>query len=262
VSTVTQAPTLVSTGEAGRAAIALNDVSKRYSGGNGVLALDGISLQVRPGEFVCLVGASGCGKSTMLNIISDLDRPTSGTVSVDGHAALMFQESALFPWLSALDNVAAPLRLKGVDRKEREAQAMDYVSAVHLADFAERRPHELSGGMRQRVAIARTLATQAPVLLMDEPFGALDAMTRDLLHDELENIWAARHLSVLFVTHNVREAVRLGDRVLLLSSRPGRVVQEYAVDVERPRRIEDPAVSALAGEITNALRAEVARHGH
>jgi NitT/TauT family transport system ATP-binding protein len=244
-----------------RPAVALDRVTKRYAGNSGVLALDGISLTARPGEFVCLVGASGCGKSTVLNIVSGLDRPTSGAVAVDGHAALMFQESALFPWLSALDNVATPLRLKGVGRKEREAQARDYLAAVHLADFADRRPHELSGGMRQRVAIARTLATQAPVLLMDEPFGALDAMTRDLLHDELESIWRQRNLTVLFVTHNVREAVRLGDRVVLLSSRPGRIVQEYDVSFDRPRRIEAPAVSALAGEITSALRQEVSRHG-
>jgi NitT/TauT family transport system ATP-binding protein len=244
-----------------RPAVALDRVTKRYAGNSGILALDGISLTARPGEFVCLVGASGCGKSTLLNIFSGLDRPTSGAVAVDGHAALMFQESALFPWLSALDNVATPLRLNGVGRKEREAQARDYLAAVHLADFADRRPHELSGGMRQRVAIARTLATQAPVLLMDEPFGALDAMTRDLLHDELESIWRQRNLTVLFVTHNVREAVRLGDRVVLLSSRPGRIVREYDVGFDRPRRIEAPAVSALAGEITSALRKEVSRHG-
>ena len=244
-----------------RPAVALQGVTKRYGGQNGVLALDGISLNVRPGEFLTLVGASGCGKSTLLNLVSGLDQPTSGSVEVDGRAAFMFQEHALFPWLSALDNVATPLRLKGVGKKDREAQARDYLAAVHLADFADRRPHELSGGMRQRVAIARTLATHAPVLLMDEPFGSLDAMTRDLLHDELESIWRERKLTVLFVTHNVREAVRLGDRVVLLSSRPGRIVAEYDVAIDRPRRIEDPTVSALAGEITAALRKEVARHG-
>ena len=242
-------------------AVALERVTKRYAGGDGILALDGVSLTVRPGEFVTLVGASGCGKSTLLNLVSGLDQPTSGSVEVDGHAAFMFQDHALFPWLSALDNVATPLRLKGVGKKEREAQARDYLKTVHLSDFADRRPHELSGGMRQRVAIARTLATQAPVLLMDEPFGSLDAMTRDLLHDELESIWRDRNLTVLFVTHNVREAVRLGDRVVLLSSRPGRIVAEYDVAIDRPRRIEDPTVSTLAGEITAALRKEVARHG-
>jgi NitT/TauT family transport system ATP-binding protein len=244
-----------------RPTVALEQVTKRYAGDNGILALDGITLSVRRGEFLTLVGASGCGKSTLLNLVSGLDRPTSGSVQVDGQAAFLFQEHALFPWLSALDNVATPLRLRGVGRKDREAQARDYLEAVHLADFADRRPHELSGGMKQRVAIARTLATQAPVLLMDEPFGALDAMTRDLLHDELESIWAERNLTVLFVTHNVREAVRLGDRVVLLSSRPGRIVSQYDVAIERPRRIEDRDVSQLAGEITDALRKEVARHG-
>jgi len=242
-------------------AVALDRVTKRYAGENGVLALDGISLTVRRGEFLTLVGASGCGKSTLLNLVSGLDQPTSGSVEVDGQAAFMFQEHALFPWLSALDNVATPMRLKGVGAKDREAQARDYLEAVHLADFADRRPHELSGGMKQRVAIARTLATRAPVLLMDEPFGALDAMTRDLLHDELESIWRERNLTVLFVTHNVREAVRLGDRVVLLSSRPGRIVEEYDVASDRPRRIEDRGVCALASEITAALRKEVARHG-
>ncbi|MDQ1536468.1 MAG: sulfonate transport system ATP-binding protein [Actinomycetota bacterium] len=242
-------------------AVALDAVTKRYAGANGVLALDGISLTARPGEFLTLVGASGCGKSTLLNLVSGLDQPTTGSVDVQGHAAFMFQDHALFPWLSALDNVATPLRLKGIGKKAREAQAREYLEAVHLADFADRRPHELSGGMRQRVAIARTLATEAPVLLMDEPFGALDAMTRDLLHDELESIWRERNLTVLFVTHNVREAVRLGDRVVLLSSRPGRIVAEYDVAFDRPRRIEDPAVSALAAEVTAALRKEVARHG-
>jgi NitT/TauT family transport system ATP-binding protein len=252
---------LVDQPSVGHPVVALDQVTKRYAGENGLLALDGISLAVHQGEFLTLVGASGCGKSTLLNLVSGLDRPTSGSVEVEGQAAFMFQEHALFPWLSALDNVATPLRLNGVGRKDREAQALDYLDAVHLADFAHRRPHELSGGMKQRVAIARTLATRAPVLLMDEPFGALDAMTRDLLHDEVESIWRERNLTVLFVTHNVREAVRLGDRVVLLSSRPGRIVAEYAVAIDRPRRIEDRAVSELAGHITDALRKEVARHG-
>ena len=242
-------------------AVELTSVSKRYGGGRGTLALDGINLSVKPGEFVCLVGASGCGKSTLLNIVSGLDQPTSGDVEVQGRPAFMFQEHALMPWLSALDNVALPMRLAGVARGEREERGRELLATVHLSDSADRRPHELSGGMRQRVALARTLATEASVLLMDEPFGALDAMTRDLLHDELESIWRARGLAVLFVTHNVREAVRLGDRVILLSSRPGRVVSEYNVDLPRPRRFDDPAVTASTGEITVALRREVARHG-
>ena len=165
------------------------------------------------------------------------------------------------PWLSALDNVALPMRLAGLSKEARTERAMELLALVHLSDAAQRRPHELSGGMRQRVALARTLATDSTVLLMDEPFGALDAMTRDLLHDELESIWRARALTVLFVTHNVREAVRLGDRVVLLSSRPGRVVEDYRMELARPRRFDDPEVTGTTGDITAALRREVARHG-
>ena len=196
-------------------AVVLDGVTKRYA--TGTLALDGIDLRVARGEFVCFVGASGCGKSTLLNIISNLDQATSGSVSVVGHPALMFQEHALMPWLSALDNVALPMRLAGVPKGERLERA--------------------------------------------QALGALDAMTRDLLHDELESVWRARGLTVLFVTHNVREAVWLADRVILLSSRPGRVVQEYRIDVPRPRRLEDPAVGQATAQITAALRKEVARHG-
>jgi NitT/TauT family transport system ATP-binding protein len=158
-------------------------------------------------------------------------------------------------------NVELALRLRGVPRNERRSRAEDLLQLVHLADFYRHRPHELSGGMRQRVALARALAQEADVLLMDEPFGALDAMTRDILHDELERIWQERELSVLFVTHNVREAARLGDRVIVLTSRPGRVADEFAVDIERPRRIDSPPVSGLAARITDRLREEVARHG-
>ncbi|HEX2705399.1 MAG TPA: ABC transporter ATP-binding protein [Candidatus Lustribacter sp.] len=242
-------------------AVVLDRVTKRYGSAQTSLALEGISLSVRRGEFVCLVGASGCGKSTLLNLVSGLDKPTSGRVSAEARPAFMFQEHALLPWLSALDNVAMPMRLAGVDKPERTRRATEFLAAVHLADAADRRPHELSGGMRQRVALARTLATESPVLLMDEPFGALDAMTRDLLHDELESIWRQRGLTVLFVTHNVREAVRLADRVVLLSSRPGRVVQEYPIEIGRPRRYDNHEVSHAAAEITAALRQEVARHG-
>ena len=175
----------------------------------------------------------------------------------------MFQEAALFPWLTVAGNVELALRLKPgqkLGRKERRAWAESLLRSVHLEGFAYRRPHELSGGMRQRVALARAFAQDADVLLMDEPFGALDAMTRDLLHDELERLWVDRSFTVLFVTHNVREAARLSDRVVLLSSRPGRVVDEFAVDIERPRRIDSPEVSGLAARITDRLREEVRRH--
>jgi NitT/TauT family transport system ATP-binding protein len=172
----------------------------------------------------------------------------------------MFQEAALFPWLTVRSNVELALRLRGVKRAERKERAEALLRTVHLEGFADKRPFELSGGMRQRVAIARAFAQDAEILLMDEPFGALDAMTRDLLHDELESLWRDRSFTVLFVTHNVREAARLGDRVVLLSSRPGRVVEEFRVDVDRPRRIEDPEVASLAGDITARLREEVRRH--
>jgi NitT/TauT family transport system ATP-binding protein len=244
-------------------AVSVQGVSKVFGRGeHAVLALDKISLDVKTGEFVCLVGASGCGKTTLLNLIAGLDRPTAGTVTVAGErTALLFQEAALFPWLTVGANVELALRLRGVAKKERRGEAMQLLDLVHLSDFYRHRPHELSGGMRQRVALARALAQQADVLLMDEPFGALDAMTRDILHDELERIWGERKLSVLFVTHNVREAARLSDRTVLLTSRPGRVADEFAVDIPRPRRIDSPPVSSLAGRITDRLREEVARHG-
>jgi NitT/TauT family transport system ATP-binding protein len=242
-------------------AVRIEDVSKVFGhGGGAVHALDGVSLEVAAGEFVCLVGASGCGKSTLLNLVAGLDRPSAGRVDARGRVALMFQEAALFPWLTVRRNVELAFRLRGVGKAERRERTEQLLRTVHLETFAAKCPHELSGGMRQRVAIARAFAQDADVLLMDEPFGALDAMTRDLLHDELEQLWRDRSFSVLFVTHNVREAVRLGDRVVLLSSRPGRVAAEFAVDVDRPRRIEDPEVSSLAGEITARLREEVRRH--
>lgn len=227
-----------------------------------VAALDRISLDVTRGEFVCLVGASGCGKSTLLHLLAGLDSPTSGGLLVNGRTALMFQEPALFPWMTVAGNVGLALRLRGVPRRQRRALISSLLEMVHLDGFASRRPHELSGGMRQRVALARALAQDADVLLMDEPFGSLDAMTRDLLHAELERLWTERGFTVLFVTHNVREAVRLADRVLVLTSRPGRVSASFDVDIPRPRRIETPAVSALAGEITDRLSLEVRRHGH
>jgi NitT/TauT family transport system ATP-binding protein len=238
------------------------EVSKVYGDRtNAVHALDRINLEVQTGEFVCLVGASGCGKSTLLSLIAGLDQPSAGSLEVEGRASLMFQDAALFPWLTATGNVELPLRLDGVARAERRARAQELLRLVNLGEFDGKRPHELSGGMRQRVALARALAQRADVLLMDEPFGALDAMTRDVLHDEVERIWRDAGVGVLFVTHNVREAVRLGDRVVMLSSRPGRVTAEFSVDIRRPRRIDSPEVATLAATITDQLRAEVIRHG-
>lgn len=241
-------------------AIRIEGLSKRFAA-NGPLVLDNVSLTIKPGEFVCLLGASGCGKSTLLNIIAGLDDPSAGSVDVaSGNAAVMFQESALFPWLTARRNVEIALRLRGVLRTERRAKALELLDVVNLADAAEKRPHELSGGMRQRVALARALAQDRQVLLMDEPFAALDAITRDLLHEELERVWRETGRTIVFVTHNVREAARLGQRVLLMSSRPGRIVNEWVVDDSAARRIESPAVAELSIEITEQLRKEIRRN--
>jgi NitT/TauT family transport system ATP-binding protein len=225
-----------------------------------VVALDGVDLTVRRHEFVSLLGASGCGKSTLLGILAGLDRPTSGTATVDGRVGLMFQESALFPWMTVAGNINTALRLRGIARRERPARTAELLESVHLGGFGNRRPHELSGGMRQRAALARALAQGAETLLMDEPFGALDAITREILHGEVERHWAEHDLTIVFVTHDVREAVRLGDRVVLLSSRPGRVVSQFDVSLARPRSLDASDVNELAVAITAELHQEVRRH--
>src|SRR6201986_5216048 len=212
------------------AAVTPARVSKVYGRGPpAVPALDQVSLAAEPGEFTCLIGASGCGKSTLLSLVAGLDQPTSGEITVNGRVALMFQEPGLFPWLTAAGNVELALRARKVPRAERKARTLELLDAVHLGGFAGKRPHELSGGMRQRVALARALAQDADVLLMDEPFGALDAITRALLHEELEGVWHQTGLTIVFVTHNVREAARLGDRIVLLASRPGRLAADFDV---------------------------------
>lgn len=242
-------------------AVRLGGVVKRFGRGpTAVTALDGVSLSVAVGEFVCVLGASGCGKSTMLHLIAGLEAPSAGEVTVDGRVALMFQESALLPWRTAVGNVELALELTGVPRPQRRERAMHLLSLVRLDGFADRRPHELSGGMRQRVALARALAQGADVLVMDEPFGALDAITRDVLHDEIEQIAVEQRLTVVFVTHNVREAARLGDRIVLLSSRPGRVAAEFVVPVPRGERGDPALLAPTVAEATAALRREVRRH--
>ena len=241
-------------------AVQVDGVSKSFGRG-GQPVLEGIDLTIRRGEFVCLLGASGCGKSTLLAILAGLEPATTGTVAVEGGAAtLMFQEPALLPWLTATRNVELALQRRGVPRRQRRDQARELLSVVRLGGAEDKRVHELSGGMRQRVALARSLAQEREVLLMDEPFAALDAITRDVLHDELERVWHETGRTIVFVTHNVREAVRLGERVLLMSSRPGRVVREWQVDIVGQRRIETPAVSELSLEITDHLRREIRRH--
>jgi ABC-type nitrate/sulfonate/bicarbonate transport system, ATPase component len=240
----------------------IEHVSKSFAGPTGPqLVLDDITLDVAPGEFVTLLGASGCGKSTLLNLVAGLDKPSAGSITTNGRPALMFQEHALFPWLTAGKNIELALKLRGVPKAERRGKAEELLELVRLKGAYGKRVHELSGGMRQRVALARALAQDSQILLMDEPFAALDAITRDVLHDELTRIWRETGLSVLFVTHNVREAVRLAQRVVLLSSRPGRVAREWTVDIPQPRRIEDAPVAELSIEITEQLRGEIRRHG-
>jgi NitT/TauT family transport system ATP-binding protein len=242
-------------------------LSYRAQPGEHLLALDHINLDVRAGEFLCVVGPSGCGKSTLLHLIAGLHTQTSGQILVDGNPIdgpgtdriLIFQDHGLFPWLTVGQNVEFGMKMKGISKSERREKTQHYLRLVHLAKFENSYIHQLSGGMRQRIAIARALATEPDVLLMDEPFAALDAQTRDLLHDELERIWSETGRTIIFVTHNVREAVRLGDRVVLLTFRPGRVKSAFPVDLPRPRSLEDPAVALAAREVLDELREEINR---
>src|SRR5437868_3365556 len=244
--------------------LAIENVSKSFKGASGsVLALDRVSLNVAEGEFVCLVGASGCGKTTLLNIIAGLEKPDSGTVCADGKPVMgpgrqrlvMFQEPALFPWLNVFGNVLFGLKLKpNLTKKDRHDVAKYYLELVGLSRFERANIHELSGGMKQRVSLARALAPNPRVLLMDEPFAALDALTREQLYGDIQEIWKARRKTIVFVTHNVREAACLGDRVLLFSPHPGRVQEEFAVDLPRPRDINSVDLAAHATRITKALK--------
>jgi NitT/TauT family transport system ATP-binding protein len=241
----------------------IEGVSKTFLGRSGALeALHPVDMNVSAGEFVCLLGPSGCGKSTLLSLIAGLEAPSSGAILADGRMVrgpgtdrvLLFQEAALFPWLDVQQNVEFGLRQAGMHAKERATIARRYLELVHLTGFEHSYVHQLSGGMRQRVAIARALAIDPAILLMDEPFGALDALTRDRLHAELESIWASTRKTVLFVTHNVREAVALGDRVLVFSPRPGRILREFRIELPRPRSLEDHRLVDKAAEIMAVLR--------
>jgi NitT/TauT family transport system ATP-binding protein len=246
------------------AKLVIDHVSKIYrSDHKTTQALDDVSLTVSEGEFICLLGPSGCGKSTLLNLIAGLEHPDSGTLSADGEMItgpgrqrmVMFQEHALFPWLNVTQNVLFGLNLKpNLTDEDRAGVARAFIEIVGLTPFANSNIHELSGGMRQRVALARALAPNPQVLCMDEPFAALDAMTREQLYDDLQKIQKKRRKTIIFVTHNVREAVCLGDRVLLFTPRPGKIRAEFKVDLPRPRNINDVAVAQLASTITAELK--------
>ena len=227
--------------------------------------LEDINLEIQQGEFVCIVGPSGCGKTTLLNIVAGLEKADSGEVWADDHKingagtdrVVIFQEAALFPWLNVVKNVEFGLKLKGINGKERRNIAIEYLKMVHLSKFQHAQVHELSGGMKQRVAIARALAMNPEMLLMDEPFSALDAQTRWILHYELQNIWLKTRKTILFVTHNIREAVCLADRIIILSTAPGKIKKEFLVELPRPRDDNDVNVAGYSTRIMKELKAEI-----
>ncbi len=245
--------------------LAIDNVSKSFKSATGIVqALDRVSMQVGEGEFVCLVGASGCGKTTLLNMIAGLEKPDNGTVMADGKPVsapgrerlVMFQEPALFPWLDVFGNVLFGLKLKPhLSNKDRRDVARYYLELVGLTRFEHANIHELSGGMKQRVALARALAPNPRVLLMDEPFAALDALTREQLYSDIQRIWKARNKTIVFVTHNVREAVCLGDRVLLFSPHPGRIQEEFVIELPRPRDLNSVELAEYTSRIMRSLRA-------
>jgi NitT/TauT family transport system ATP-binding protein len=244
--------------------VALNGVGQTYrSSGQDVVAVSELSFEVKPGRFVVLVGPSGCGKSSLLMMMAGLLRPTSGTILISGapievpdpnRVGVVFQEPSLFPWLTAEENVEFPLALRGVPKKDR-AKAEEALQLVGLDGFGKRHPHELSGGMKQRVSIARGLVQDPPVLLMDEPFAALDEQTRMTMGDELLRIWAATGKTIVFVTHSLTEAVYLADEVIVMSPRPGRIVDRLEVSLPRPRTFE-----MLSGDVFGSLRDRIWRH--
>jgi NitT/TauT family transport system ATP-binding protein len=227
-----------------------------------VVALERVDLTIPAGEFLCVIGPSGCGKSTLLRLLAGLEAPSQGEIFVGGQPVrgtdpgrvMIFQDAALFPWLNVQANVEFGLRMKGLAQAEREAISMQLLSMVHLENFRHAWVHELSGGMKQRVALARALAVDPAVLLLDEPFGALDAITRDLLHTELQEVWLKTGKTVVFITHNVREAVVLGDRVLVMSAHPGRIVAEHRIALTRPRQIENTEITEMARHVAVDLK--------
>jgi sulfonate transport system ATP-binding protein len=239
-----------------------SSLSKSY-----ITAVDNVSLQIDEGEFVCFVGPSGCGKSTLLNILAGLDKPTEGEIIFNGQPIdgtgpdriMVFQENALFPWLKVIDNVEFGLKLAGVDKTKRREIAMHYLDTMQLTKFADSFIYQLSGGMKQRVSLARALVMDPEILLMDEPFAALDSQTRDLLLVELQLIWAKTRKTIIFVTHNILESVCLGDRVIVFTHRPGRVKSDIVIDYRRPRLSEDNGLQPLYRNVLDQLKTEV--HG-
>jgi ABC-type nitrate/sulfonate/bicarbonate transport system ATPase subunit len=250
-----------------QALVGLRGVTKRFPVGQGEIeALARIDLTIVQKEFVCLIGASGCGKSTLLRIVAGFEEPTTGEVTVHGRTitgpgsdrGMVFQDYALFPWMTVRQNIGFGPRQRGLLRSEIKAIADEFMKLVGLERFADRYPSQLSGGMKQRVAIARVLANDANVLLMDEPFGALDALTREQLQRELLQIWTRTGVTVVFVTHSVEEAVLLGDRVLVMSAGPGRIENDIAIDLPRPRDVASPEFNAVRRDVARRLTSHLA----
>jgi len=248
--------------------VELKNVSRVYLGQSGpVYGLSGFDLSIHEGEFVCIVGSSGCGKTTLLNIVAGFEPPDLGEVLINGEKItgpgmnrfVMFQEHALFPWLNVSQNIMFGLKMAGIHKCERRERAASLLKTVDLADFSAAWIHELSGGMKQRVALARALIMDPEILLMDEPFAALDSQTRDMLHEEVEQLWQRTRKTIIFVTHNVREAVRLGTRVILMTAKGGKILREYPIDLPRNRFLEDVEVVKIASQIRDDLRHEVLR---
>jgi nitrate ABC transporter ATP-binding subunit len=242
--------------------LTIRGVTKRFAVGDGELeALAPVDLSIPTGEFVCMIGASGCGKSTLLRIVAGFEEPTTGNVAMYGKAitgpgsdrGMVFQDYALFPWMTVRENISFGPRQRQLPREEIAKTADEFVRMVGLERFADRYPNQLSGGMKQRVAIARVLANDASILLMDEPFGALDALTREQLQNELLQIWKRTGVTTIFVTHSVEEAVLLADRVLVMSAGPGRIDSDFRIDLPRPRDVSSPEFNALRRDIARRL---------
>ena len=246
------------------------NIGKWFVGNDGkdnqdTIAIKNINLSIEEGQFVCFVGPSGCGKTTLLNIIAGLDKPTEGEVILDGRPVfgtgpdrcMVFQENALFPWLKVIDNVEFGLKMKGVEKTKRHSQATHYLEMMQLTKFSDAYTYQLSGGMKQRVAIARALVMDPEVLLMDEPFAALDSQTRDLLLVELQLIWAKTKKTIVFITHNITESICLGDKVVVFSKRPGRVKKEIPINYRRPRLPEDDSLRSYHRQVVDAMQGEI-----
>lgn len=247
-------------------ALVIENVSKRFQSKNKEInVLEKINLEAQNGEFICILGPSGCGKSTLLNIIAGLEKPTEGKVFLNGREVLspgpdrvvMFQESALFPWLKVIDNVEFGMKIRGVPKKERHERALKYLKMVHLTKFKDVYAHQLSGGMKQRVALARALTLDSEVLLMDEPFAALDSQTKNILLLELQRIWWETKKTIIFVTHNIEEAVLLADKVVVMSSNPGKIKKVFEMRLARPRLLDNPDIVYMISAIMKELKDEV-----